>query len=265
MTQVPTLTQLTHAEAQAAAAGADNPRRGHRDVRRDHAGRHGDEREPPRPPAPRSASSPAFDIVVSKGQERYAAPGLVGAAADSATATLQAQHLTRGERKEEFSETVAGGHGPRPGPTAGTSLKPGAAVAITVSKGRQPIPVADFTAKPADQAKKALTDAGLTVKEGDQVNSDSGARRVVVSQTPENGTLFKGDTVTIVVSKGPGPRLRTRTVGKQRDEATRLLKAAGVPGRVQQRARRAVQHRAGVGPGRGTMARKGATVTLTIV
>ena len=101
----------------------------------------------------------SVDLTVSKGPERYAAPDLVGTPADAADATLQAQHLVVGERDEQFSDTVEAGKVVAQDPTAGSSLKPGAAVAITVSKGRQPIPVADFTGKSAEQAKKAFSDA----------------------------------------------------------------------------------------------------------
>ncbi len=207
----------------------------------------------------------SVDLTVSKGQERYAAPGLVGTPADAASAMLTAQHLVLGERKEEFNETVAAGTVVAQDPAAGTSLKPGAAVAVTVSKGRQPIPVTDFTGKSADQAKKALTEAGLTVKEGDPVNSDTVPSGAVVSQTPPNGNLFKGDPVTIVVSKGPVLVAVPATVGKQRDEATKLLKAAG----FQVAYNNVLGGLFGIvrasDPAGGTMVRKGATVTLTIV
>jgi serine/threonine-protein kinase len=207
----------------------------------------------------------SVDLTVSKGLERYAAPGLVGTPAEAASATLTAQHLALGERKEEFSETVAAGTVIAQDPAAGSSLKPGAAVAVTVSKGRQPIAVIDFSGKSADQAKKSLTDAGLTVKEGDAVNSDTVPTGAVVSQTPPNGNLFKGDTVTIVVSKGPVLVVVPATVGKQRDEATRLLKAAG----FQVAYNNVLGGLFGIvrasDPAPGTMVRKGATVTLTIV
>jgi serine/threonine-protein kinase len=263
MTQVPTLTQLTQAEAQAALQRADL---------RSAVTETFDETAPAGTVMSATPAAGAevrklssVDLVVSKGQERYAAPGLVGATADSAAATLQAQHLTLGERKEEFSETVAAGTVLVQDPTAGTSLKPGTAVAITVSKGRQPIPVTDFTGKSADQAKKALGDAGLTVKEGDQVNSDTVPAGAVVTQTPSNGNLFKGDTVTIVVSKGPVLVAVPGTVGKQRDEATRLLKAAG----FQVAYNNVLGGLFGIvrasDPAAGAMVRKGATVTLTIV
>jgi serine/threonine-protein kinase len=207
----------------------------------------------------------SVDLTVSKGQERYAAPGLIGTPADAVSSTLTAQHLVLGERKEDFNETVAAGTVVAQDPAAGTSLKPGAAVAVTVSKGRQPIPVTDFTGKSADQAKKALTEAGLAIKEGDPVNSDSVPAGSVVSQTPPNGTLFKGDTVTIVVSKGPVLVAVPATVGKQRDEATKLLKAAG----FQVAYNNVLGGLFGIvrasDPAAGAMVRKGATVTLTIV
>ena len=124
-------------------------------------------------------------------------------------------------------------------------------MAVTVSKGRQPIPVTDFTGKSADQAKKALTDAGLTVKEGEEVNSDTVPAGSVVSQTPPNDTLFKGDAVTIVVSKGPVLVAVPATVGKQRDEAARLLKAAGFQVAYNNVLGGTVRDRPGVRPGHG--------------
>ena len=207
----------------------------------------------------------AVTVTVSKGQERHAAPNLVGSVADAAQATLVAQHLTLGERKDEFNDTVEAGKVIAQDPAAATSLKPNSAIAITVSKGRQPIPVTDYTGRSADAAKKALGDAGFTVKEGDQVNSDTVPSGVVVSQNPSGATLFQGDTVTIVVSKGPVLVAVPATVGQQRDEAAAALKAAGFT----------VSYNLVLGgffgtvrssdPAAGTMARKGATITLTIV
>jgi beta-lactam-binding protein with PASTA domain len=144
-------------------------------------------------------------------------------------------------------------------------LKPGAVVAITVSKGRQPIAVTDFTGKSADQARKVLGDAGLTVKEGDQVNSDTVPAGSVVSQTPANGSLFTGDTVTIVVSKGPVLVAVPATVGKQREEAARLLKAAGFQVSYNNVLGGLFNIVRASDPAAGAMVRKGATITLTIV
>ena len=87
----------------------------------------------------------------------------------------------------------------------------------------------------------------------------------VVSQTPSNGNLFKGDTVTIVVSKGPVLVAVPSTVGKQRDEATRLLKAAGFQVAYNNVLGGLFNIVRASDPASGAMVRKGATVTLTIV
>ena len=263
MTRVPTLDRLTQAEAQAALQQADL--RSSVTETFDEAAPTGTvmSADPGAGAEVRKLST--VGLTVSKGQERYAAPTLVGTAADAAAATLTAQHLVIGERKEEFSETVEAGKIIAQDPAAGTSLKPGDSVAVTVSKGRQPIAVTDVTGKPADQAKKALADAGLTVKEGDQVNSDTVPAGSVVSQTPANGNLFRGDTVTIVVSKGPVLVAVPSTVGKQRDEATRLLKAAGFQVTYNNVLGGLFNIVRASDPASGAMVRKGATVTLTIV
>ncbi len=207
----------------------------------------------------------AVTLTVSKGQERYAAPTLVNTAADAAAATLESTNLKLGTRTDVFSETVAAGTVIDQDPKPGASLKRGDAVNISVSKGRQPIPVTDFTGKPASEAKQALGTAGLKVAEGAAVNSDTVPEGAVVSQDPKSGNLFKGDTVTIVVSKGPVMVAVPATVGKQRAEAAAILKAAGFSvayeevlggyfGTVRQSK-----------PGEGTMVRKGSTVTLVII
>ena len=263
LTRVPSLERLTQADAQAALQRADL---------RSSVTETFDEAAPAGTVMAADPGSGAevrklstVGLTVSKGQERYAAPTLVGTAADAASATLTAQHLVLGESKEEFSDTVEAGTVLAQDPAPGTSLKPGTTVAVTVSKGRQPIPIADFTGKPADQAKKAFSDAGLTVKEGDQVNSDTVPAGSVVTQTPTNGTLFKGDAVTIVESKGPVLVAVPSTVGKQRDDATRLLKAAGFQVTYNNVLGGLFNIVRASDPASGAMVRKGTTVTLTIV
>ena len=204
-------------------------------------------------------------LTVSKGPERYAAPTLTGTAATAAAATLSGSHLALGTSTDAYSDTVAAGTILTQDPTAGTLLKPGATVAIVVSKGRQPIPVTDFTGKPAADAKNALGAAGLTVVEGPAVNSDTVAQGSVVSQDPKTGTLTKGSTVTLVVSKGPVLVAVPDTVGKQRGEAAKLLRQAGFAVSYNEILGGFFGTVRGSDPSAGTMVRKGATITLTIV
>ncbi|MEO8827877.1 Stk1 family PASTA domain-containing Ser/Thr kinase [Lapillicoccus sp.] len=207
----------------------------------------------------------AVSVVVSRGPERYAAPTLVGTPADAAAATLAAVNLTAGARSEEFSETVAAGTVTKQDPAPGASLKPDAPVAFTVSKGRQPITVPTVTNKTTADATTALTNAGLTVTQGGQVNSDDVPAGTVVSQDPSTGTLFKGDAVAIVVSKGPVLVAVPATIGKQRDQAAQLLQAAGFKVAYDNVLGGFFNTVRASDPAVGSMVRKGSTITLTIV
>lgn len=207
----------------------------------------------------------AVSVVVSRGPERYAAPTLVGTPADAAAATLAGVNLTAGARSEEFSETVAAGTVTKQDPAPGASLKPDAPVAFTVSKGRQPITVPTVTNKTTADATTALTNTGLTVAQGGQVNSDEVPAGTVVSQDPSTGTLFKGDAVTIVVSKGPVLVAVPATVGKQRDQAAQLLQAAGFNVAFNNVLGGFFDTVRASDPAPGAMVRKGSTITLTIV
>ncbi|WP_406830437.1 Stk1 family PASTA domain-containing Ser/Thr kinase [Pedococcus sp. KACC 23699] len=177
--------------------------------------------------------SQAVTVTVSKGPERYAVPQVVGASANEATARIKAAKLTLGSTTQAFSETVADGLVISVSPKEGASLKRGAQVDLVVSKGREPIQVTDFTGKPADDAVKALTGAGLEVDATQQKNDDKIPKGSVISQDPSSGTLFKGGKVTLVVSKGPEQVKVPDVQGKQEADAVQQLKAAGFEVKVE--------------------------------
>jgi serine/threonine-protein kinase len=166
-------------------------------------------------------------VTVSKGPERYAVPNVVNKSAAEARDQITAQKLVVGTSKEAYDEKVAAGLVVRVDPKVGAQLKRGSKVNLVISKGRQPIAVKDFTNKPASEAVDALSKAGLEVDATEQANSDTVAKGNVISQSPAGGTLFKGDSVKLVVSKGPVLVKVPDVQGKQEAEATQILKAAG--------------------------------------
>ena len=91
----------------------------------------------------------------------------------------------------------------RSDPEAGKTLKPGTAVDLIVSKGRQPIKVKDWTGKDADEATEALTGKGLEVEVVGEEYDDTVPEGHVLTQTPTSGTLFRGERVELTVSLGP--------------------------------------------------------------
>ena len=203
-------------------------------------------------------------LVVSKGPERYAVPPVVGMTLAEARARITEVNLKVGKVSEAFNEKVPQGQvvSAKPGP--GASLKKGTAVAMTVSKGRKPIEVPDLTGKDAKGAARTLKELGLKVDAGTEENSDTVPTGGVIRQEPRDGTLFRGDTVRLVVSKGPVLVDVPNVVGQQVDEARRILEAAGFTVDV----RRALGGFFGtvrLQDPAGGQAPKGSTITVTIV
>jgi len=205
-------------------------------------------------------------LVVSKGKERYAVPKLVGARLGDVGATLSPLTLRLGGRSEEWSETVAKGVVISQDPAPGESVKRSTSVSVVVSKGREPIEVPTVTGAPFDAASAAITRAGLTVQRGEDVNSDAVPAGQVVSQSPDKGTLHRGDAVTVVVSKGPVLVPVPNVVDQQDTAAEKTLTDLGFTvdkqypfGELFEKKVRAQD------PAAGTPVPKGTTIHLTIV
>jgi serine/threonine-protein kinase len=200
-------------------------------------------------------------LVLSKGKERYDVPDLAGKPLDQAKAALQGLHLTA-TVSQAYDEKVPSGTVISTDPEPGTPLKRGAPVTLVVSKGRQPIPVTDWTGKPADRATADLQDKGLKVATS-QDYSETVPAGSVISQSPTAGTLYRGDTVTLVVSQGP-PLVQVPDVRDMKaSEARKVLEKAGF--QVEQRGTRILDRVLGQSPGAGEKAPKGSVVTITTI
>jgi serine/threonine-protein kinase len=128
------------------------------------------------------------------------------------------------------------------------------------------VKVADWTGKDAAQARRTLESAGLAV-ETDSQYSDDVAKGRVISQSPDHGTLFRGDTVSLVVSKGPElVEVPGGLRGMGVRAATERLEALGFEVRTTQ-----TDHYLGLGfvwssdPGSGKRIPRGSTITLSLV
>ncbi|MGE5718399.1 MAG: PASTA domain-containing protein, partial [Nocardioidaceae bacterium] len=203
--------------------------------------------------------------TVSRGPERYEVPVLRGMPLADAETALEETNLVVGDVAERYHESVAEGVVIKSDPSAGTELKPDAAVDLVVSKGPKPIEVTDFTGKSVDRAERVLTELGLEVEITEE-NSDTVPAGKVISQVPASGTLFRGDTVQLVASKGPAMVQVPPVRGVGVDEAVQRLEQAGF-------AVQTVRSDVYVGlefvvdsdPKEGTMAPQGSTVTLFLV
>ena len=180
------------------------------------------------PPAGREVGRGSIvTLTVSQGPERYGVPQLVGRTQTDAAQRLIETRLTVGAVSKAFSETVPQGQVISTSPVAGTSVKRAAPVALVISQGRQPIQLADWTGKPVEKAVAAMTAAKLRVDATKQDWSDTVPKAAVISQSPATGTLFQGDLVTLVVSKGPQLVPVPNVVAQQERAARATLEGLG--------------------------------------
>jgi len=204
-------------------------------------------------------------ITISKGVEEYPVPVVAGMSFDEARAGLMAIKMDVPDPVRAWSETVPDGKVISTSPKAGVVLRPGTAVTVTVSKGRKPIEVASWVGKSAEQAEKVLVKAGLVVKK-DTDYSDSVDEGKVISQSPGTGTLYKGDTVSLLVSKGPPlVTIPDGLRGSGEDAARAKLEALGLKVDVEKSTFYAgLGYVLSVDPGSGTKVKVGSTVRLSL-
>ncbi len=205
------------------------------------------------------------DLTMSKGPERFDVPKLIGSTVAQARSDLEATSLALGNTTDAYSETVAKGRIISADPVAGTPLPRDRTVNVVVSQGRQPIDVPKVVGKSEADATKAITSARLKV-DRQSAFSDTVPQGIVISQTPKAGTLYRNDSLRIVVSNGPELIQVPGVRGDSVSAATARLEGLGFEVDVSRSTfyfgRNLV---IGQSPGGGNKARKGSTIHLTVV
>ncbi|UZX02665.1 Stk1 family PASTA domain-containing Ser/Thr kinase [Arthrobacter sp. CDRTa11] len=172
-------------------------------------------------------------LFVSKGPQLFDLPNLTAKTLDQAKEELNQAEMALGTVVEQFDEAVAAGVVLAQDPAPGTPSRHGTPVSLTVSKGPQPIPVPAVVGEAAEDAVAAIEAAGLkAVIAPQEVNDRNVPKGAVASQSPASGTLTRGGTVTLTVSKGPKLVKVPSYIGKQADDAREALEELGFEVRV---------------------------------
>jgi serine/threonine-protein kinase len=198
-------------------------------------------------------------VALSLGQDHV--PALRGKTVDAATAMLQQAQLTVAGTQSRYDDSIAKGLVITSNPKPGVVVSPHTAVTLVVSEGAAPVTIPDVTNKPVDQATSILTALGLKVTTTKDF-SDTVAENSVISSTPPPGaTAHKGDSVALIVSKGPQLYQVPDVVGDKIDDAVAALQAAGFKAKVSDfpgGPNRVLSQ----SPGGGSKAKRGSTVQL---
>jgi serine/threonine-protein kinase len=212
----------------------------------------------------RARKGSAVHLVVSRGPERYGVPKLAGLTEDAARAAVASSHLVVGKVTRAFDDSVPDGKVVSASLKAGTKVRRGTAVDLVISRGREPVAVADWVGKPADEATTALRNSGLKVTTTEAFD-DQVPKGSVVSQDPGAGTAFKGDPVKLVVSKGPELVEVPRVVGMSAGKARAKLEAAGFTVKVTSVFGNDGGTVIAQRPSAGTRVKPGSTVTIAVL
>lgn len=144
-----------------------------------------------------------ISAIVSKGLERYEVPQVAGMSVADATTALTDSSLTVGGKTTAYDEKIAKGKVVGTNPPANTSLKRDQQVTLILSKGPAPVPVPRLIGRSLSSAEKALKDVGLTYTVTREYSKTIPTGHVISTDPTAGKQISKGDSVNLVVSKGP--------------------------------------------------------------
>jgi serine/threonine-protein kinase len=150
--------------------------------------------------------------TVSKGVDLVTMPdGVVGQLQDKAATALKDAQLTPVYGPQQYSDTAPLGQvisatvkSTGEPATTGMQVKRGSDIVLVVSNGPVPTKVTSVVGMTVPDATAQLATDSLTLNVGDQQFSTSVPAGQIISQDPVSGAAaHHGDTVNVVVSKGP--------------------------------------------------------------
>ncbi|MBT1175465.1 PASTA domain-containing protein [Bifidobacterium sp. LC6] len=179
-------------------------------------------------------SNQRLDIVVSKGAQIITIPEDIldssSANGKDPLATLKKMgfsKVTHDEANDQYSMDVPEGAALTIAPDPGTTIKHDAEITITLSKGPMPVSMPDVVGKTKDEMLASFGELKLTANISEQYD-DKIAAGTVISTSQKAGTQLKwGDSVDVVVSKGPETTVLPNVVGMKYDDAAKQLEKLG--------------------------------------
>lgn len=216
-------------------------------------------------PGDRVLRSTTITAVVSKGPERYPVPPIIGLSLSDVRIALSNSNLTTGDITEAYSDTIPVDHIISASYNEGDLLKRDTPVDLVVSIGREPVSVPNVTKMPKEEAIATLEGLGLVVQISEEKHDATVAAGKVISQSPaEASTLYRGEVVTLVISKGPEMTEVPDVIGMRRAEGVRALQDAGFEVEVINSSNPFQTTITATDPKEGSQAPKGSKIKVTL-
>ena len=175
------------------------------------------------------------NVVVSKGIRMATIPSdILDTTSANGKSPLEAlkqagfTNIKHDAAKDEYSLTAPEGSALSITPEPGTTLRHGARVTVSLSKGPMPVTMPDIVGRSKDEAARTLDDLRLKATFTEEFSDTVAAGNVISTSVDKDTQLRWGDAVEVVVSKGPETVTIPNVVGKTYDEASKMLKALGL-------------------------------------
>jgi len=217
------------------------------------------------PPGARIRKGDTVLLVQSKGPQILPVPDVRNKTQAVATQILKDNHFLV-TPTDAWSDRVPIGDVISQSPSAGQQTEAGSAVTIVISRGPAPVKIPDVSRMSAAEATATLQDAGLTVSGSTEQFSTTVQSGQVIGTTPPIGTtVHRGDTVSLIVSKGPRTFPMPSVIGMKRDAAVAELQGLGLVVEVHQIPGSSGDTVVSQVPKAGTTVQQGDTVKIFLV
>jgi serine/threonine-protein kinase len=160
-------------------------------------------------------------------------PNVTGISQDEALQRLQDEGFVV-RTSFEPSDTVEAGNVIRTEPTFGTMVEEASTIEVFVSSGPQEVPVPPVVGETLAEARRLITDAGLTVGQVTERADATFAEGLVIEQDPPQGVRVGTNApVNLVVSTGPETVVIPNVLNQSERDATAALTGLGLLVNVQ--------------------------------
>ncbi|WP_101454424.1 Stk1 family PASTA domain-containing Ser/Thr kinase [Bifidobacterium pseudolongum] len=184
-------------------------------------------------------------VIVSQGVQQSTVPDDIMSSTDPLASLKRAgfTNIVHSADTDEWSLDVPEGEVISITPEAGTTVDHNEPVDVVLSKGPMPVSMPEVVGKPASDVKAALEEDKLTVTTNEEFSDTVPAGQVMSSSEDAGAQLHWGDSVHLVVSKGPEMGTVPDVIDKSPSEATKILEEAGFRVKVEKKLGIEVLHR----------------------
>lgn len=219
-------------------------------------------------PGAKVAEGAVVFVNVSKGKELVGVPDLINKVLNEATEILRKRGLAVGTvSRGDYSDTIPEDYISLQDPTPKSQVEKGASIDLVFSKGPRPLKVPYLIDKTAAEARAALDGLGLVMSKEEEENEDIEAGKVIRQAPGEGVSIEKGETVKVVVSKGPVMVNVPTLKGLDEISAKERIESLGLTAQIKDSSSEEPGFNGKVvdqKPEADTAVRKGATVTVWI-